>query len=122
MKLTGKRLKAHVMELLHRFPQIRTVVVESNQGGDLWVEVFDDLPVRLITYGAKESKEVKFGRALDLQQRNRVTFARPIPALEDQALAWPRVPHDDVLDAVASGVVRLLTPRLAKKDKTLQPR
>jgi hypothetical protein len=122
VKLTGKRLRAHVMGLLLQYPQIKAVIVESNQGGDLWVDVLDDLPVRLVTYGAKEGKEVKFARALDLQQRYRITFSRPMPALEDQALAWPRVPHDDVLDAVCSGALRLLTPKLARKDGTLTPR
>lgn len=121
VKLTGKRLRAHLVNLLQQYPQVKAVVVENNQGGDLWVDVLDDLPVRLVTYGAVEGKEIKFARALDVQQRYRVTFSRPIPALEDQALAWPRVPHDDVLDAVASGVLRLLTPRLARKDGTIQP-
>jgi phage terminase large subunit-like protein len=101
---------------------VKMVVVENNQGGDLWVDVLDDLPVRLKTYAAREGKEVKFARALDVQQRYRVTFSRPIPALEDQCLAWPRVPHDDVMDAVMSGALRLLTPRLARKDGTLTPR
>lgn len=121
VKLTGKRLRAHIVELLQRYPQVKRVVVENNQGGDLWVDVLDNLPVRLTTYGTKEGKEVKFARALDLQQRRRVTFSRSIAALEDQALAWPRVAHDDVLDAVASAVVRLLTPRIALKDGTINP-
>lgn len=122
VKLTGKRLRAHIMKILQEHPEIKAVVVENNQGGDLWVDVLDDLPVRLITYGAREGKEIKFARGLDVQQRYRVTFSRPIPALEDQALAWPRVPHDDVLDSVFSGVLRLLTPKLARRDGTLTPR
>lgn len=121
VRLTGKRLRAHLVTLLQQHPEVQAVVVENNQGGDLWVDVLDDLPVRLVTYGAKEGKEIKFARGLDVQQRFRVTFSRPINALEDQALAWPRVPHDDVMDAVYSGALRLLTPRLARKDKTINP-
>lgn len=122
VRLTGKRLRAHLVKILEERPEIKAVVVENNQGGDLWVDVLDDLPVRLITYGAREGKEIRFARALDVQQRYRVTFSRPIPALEDQALAWPRVGHDDVLDGVMSGILRLLTPKLARRDGTLTPR
>lgn len=122
VKLTGKPLRAHVMGILQQHPQIKAVILESNQGGDLWNDVLNDLPVRFVTYGSSESKEVRFARALDHFQNNRVTISRIIPAFEDQALAWPRVAHDDVLDAVCAGVLRLLTPRLAQKDGTVTPR
>lgn len=122
VKLTGKRLRDYLLNLLHEYPQVKTLVIENNQGGDLWVEVFDGFPIRVVTYGTAEGKEVKFARALDLQQRHRVTFARVIPPLEDQMLAWPLVPFDDTVDAVASAVVRLLTPKHQRKDGTLTPR
>lgn len=121
VKLTGKRLRVHVLGLLQRFPRIEQVLIENNQGGDLWTEIFDNFPIRIRTYPTKESKEVKFARALDLQQRHRVTFKEVIPDLEDQMLAWPLVPHDDIVDAVASAVVRLLTPKLARRDRTVNP-
>lgn len=120
--LTGKPLRTFLVKLLERFPQVKAVVLENNNGGDLWNDVLNDLPVMLVTYGSYESKEVRFARALDHFQRNRVTVSRPINAFEDQALAWPRVPHDDILDAVAAGVLRLLTPKHAQKDGTLTPR
>ncbi len=122
VRLTGKPLRAHLLKLLQQFPQVKTIVVENNNGGDLWVDVLNDLPVRLVTYGSYESKEVRFARALDYFQRRRVTVAKVINAFEDQALAWPRVPHDDILDAVAAGVLRLLTVKHAQKDGTITPR
>lgn len=120
--LTGKPLRAHIMTTLLKNPQIKAVILENNQGGDLWNDVFENLPVKFITYPSSEAKEVRFARALDHFQNNRVTVSRVMPQFEDQALAWPRVPHDDVLDAACAGVLRLLTPRLAQKDGTVTPR
>ena len=122
VRLTGKPLRAFIMGILLKFPQVKAVVLESNQGGDLWIDVFENLPVRFVTYGASEAKEVRFARALDYFQTNRVTVSKVMPKFEDQALAWPRVPHDDVLDAVCAAILRLLTPKLSQKDGTITPR
>jgi hypothetical protein len=122
VKLTGAPLKRFLLDKLAEFPQVQAVVIENNQGGDLWVEVMNGLPVKLVTYGSHESKEVRFARALDLCQKNRVTFGRIIPPLEDQMLGFPRLANDDLLDAVCAGMLRLLTPKLVQKDGTLTPR
>lgn len=122
VRLTGKPLRAFIVDLLMKYPQVRCIVLENNQGGDLWNDIFDNMPVRFVTFPSRESKEVRFHRALDFFQRRRITISRVINAFEDQALAWPRVPFDDVLDAVCAGVLRLLTPKLAQKDGTLTPR
>ncbi len=122
VRLTGKPLRAHLMTILLANPQVKAVILESNAGGSLWNDVFDNLPVKFVTFPSTEAKEVRFARALDFFQTNRVTVSKVIPAFEDQALAWPRVPHDDVLDAVCSGALRLLIPRLAQKDGTVTPR
>ena len=120
--LTGKPLRAHILSVLLKNPQVKAVILESNQGGSLWNDVFDNLPVKFVTFGSTESKEVRFARALDYFQTNRVTVSRVMPQFEDQALAWPRVPHDDVVDAVCSAILRLLTPKHAQKDGTVVPR
>lgn len=122
VKLTGAPLKKFLLGKLQEHPQVRAVVVENNQGGDLWVEVLNDLPVKLVTYGSYESKEVRFARALDLCQKNRVEFAKVIPALEDQLLGFPRLANDDLMDAACGGALRLLTPKHAQKDGTITPR
>ena len=122
VKFTGKALREHILKLIGTYPGISYVIVENNQGGDLWVEILDDMPVRLVTYPSKEKKEVRFARALDFCQRGRVTFGKVIPALEDQATSFPLTAHDDILDAVCAGILRLLTPKHAKRDGTLTPR
>ena len=122
VQMTGANLKKHVLETLIKWPQIRTVVVENNNGGDLWIEIFEGLPVRLITYGSHESKDVRFTRALDHCQKRRVSFAKAIPALEDQLTSYPKVAHDDIMDAAAAGMLRLLKVSQKKKNTTLTPR
>lgn len=121
-RLTGSPLKKRILEILGQYPKIEAVVIENNQGGDLWVEVMNDLPVKLVTYGARESKETRFGRALDYCQKRRISFAKVIPALEDQLLAFPRVAHEDVADAFVGGSLRLLAPRKVHRDGTITPR
>jgi hypothetical protein len=122
VKLTGKPLRAFLMKILLTHPEVKAVILENNQGGDLWNDVFENLPVKFVTYGSSESKEVRFARALDYFQSHRVTVSKVMNAFEDQALGWPRVAHDDVLDAVCASALRLLTPRLAQKDGTVVPR
>lgn len=122
VKLTGAPLKQHILGVLGEWPKISAVVVESNQGGDLWLDVLSNLPVQLVTYGATESKEVRFARTLDLCQKRRVTFAKVFPQLEDQMLGFPRIAHDDVLDSMSAGALRLLQPRPTYRNKTVRPR
>src|SRR6185312_4669414 len=70
VKLTGKMLRQRVLKLLESFSEIRLVLVEGNQGADLWPEVFHDLPgVKVRTHHTRESKEVRFADALNHWQR-----------------------------------------------------
>lgn len=111
VRLTGEPLRVHVAALLAQFPRIRAVVVEVNQGGDLWKEVFRGLPnVRVVTHTASRSKEDRFAEALEFWQRGRVLHARKIPILEEQAVAFPKAKYDDVIDSAVAGVLYFLAP------------
>ena len=105
VKLTGRHLRAHVERLLERFPQIRLIHVESNQGGDLWSDVFAGIPsVTVSQHNSTASKEVRFAEALEHWQAGNVWHARRFGTLEEQAVGFPNAPYDDVIDAAAAGV------------------
>ncbi len=111
VKLIGKDLRDHVIGILEEFPEIRRLLVEVNQGGDLWKDVFHHLPnVHVVTRTSKASKEVRFAQGLDWWQRGRVIHAQKIPVLEEQAVGFPDAAYDDVIDAAVAGVQYFLQP------------
>jgi hypothetical protein len=124
VSLTGAPLFQRVLELIALRPSIRAVVVETNQGGDLWKETFADLPagVRLITFTSTIKKEIRIARSLDLYQKFRVTHARSFGVLEDAQTAYPKIEYDDLIDANSTGTLYLLKPRATRKNHTLRQR
>ncbi|GAA3230755.1 hypothetical protein GCM10017691_24000 [Pseudonocardia petroleophila] len=112
VKLTGTALRDRVLQLLVRFPEIRVLLVEKNQGGELWLDVFHHMPdVKVLLHSATEKKEVRIANAAqNFWQRGRVFHAKPLPAFEEQAAAYPRVTKDDLIDAAVAGVSYFLAP------------
>ena len=111
VRLIGAPLKQAVARLVGQFPEITLVVIETNQGGDLWPDVFDNLPgVRIKTTTSSASKEVRFAEALRHYQEGRVLHSARIPILEEQQVAFPRGQYDDVADAACGGILRFLSP------------
>lgn len=111
VRLTPAELRAKVLELLERFPEVGLILVETNQGGDAWLEVLHGVPVRIRTVHQKERKEVRAQQALNYYQRGQVRHATHLPALDDELLVFPRGLHDDLVDAVGTAVNLLLGPR-----------
>jgi len=110
VRLTGAPLRAFVAEqLLPLYPDIRYILVEVNQGGDLWVALLRGLGVRVGTHWSSESKEVRFARELDHWQRGRVLHSTHHPQLEEQAVGFPHMRYDDTIDAAVSLVHYHLT-------------
>lgn len=110
--LTGKRLADHLRRLIGTWPtRLAALIVEVNQGGDLWGEVFDQLPIKVIPRTASEPKEVRFARALDWYQKRPQTLvlhAAKFPLAEAEMFSFPRGANDDVADAVCGGLQEFL--------------
>lgn len=113
VKLKGKLLRERILTILDEYPEIGAILVETNQGGDMWLETLHDMPVKVVPMrNDNASKEVRAGRVHTLYQLvpPRVVHARKIPALEDQMIGFPKGPNDDLVDAVGNAVLRFLKP------------
>lgn len=104
----GDQLRELVIRTIETFPETVGVVVESNQGGDAWRAILHDLPVPLRTVHQSEPKEVRAARLLNHYQRKRVFHEQRMPAAEEQMVAFPKAPNDDLVDAVGTGVAVFL--------------
>lgn len=112
VKMQGAALRERVFQLLDSFPEIGAVLVETNQGGDMWREILHGLPVRLLTVHNTEPKTVRAGRLLNLYQMvpPRVVHEKRLLDLEEEMVAFPKGLNDDMLDSVGNGVLRFLRP------------
>ncbi|WP_432185843.1 hypothetical protein [Streptomyces sp. Tue6028] len=100
----GPELRELVSGLCDRYGAT-VVYVESNQGGDVWKSVFDGIPAKLYLQRAVGAKELRATHALDFYQRGKVFHVAHFDTLITQMYAFPRVTHDDVVDAVCAGVL-----------------
>lgn len=107
VKLGGEPLRRFVLEKLAQWERVRAVLIEVNQGGDLWRTVLHSLPVQLLVHTSSEPKEVRFAWALDFYQAagGRVLHRERLRQAEEQMVAFPKAPHDDIADAVVAGVL-----------------
>ena len=83
------------------------ILVETNQGGSLWKNVFRGVNYPVAYVNQRVKKEVRIAKAADLYKRGRVFHEKHLPALEEQMLAYPNVAHDDLVDALSTGVTAL---------------
>jgi phage terminase large subunit-like protein len=111
VRMAPKELRYKLMELLELFPETLLVLVESNQGGDLWADAFFSLPVKIHPTYQSTSKEVRAAGVLNDYQRGRVFHTDVFTMLNEELLTFPNSLHDDVLDAVVTGVRFFLPPR-----------
>ncbi|MDI9915502.1 hypothetical protein [Rhodococcus sp. IEGM 1379] len=103
LRIVSTDLKQKVTDLIEKF-DARLVYCEVNQGGDLWRSVFDGIPAKFKSVHQTEKKELRAARALDYYKKNLVFHTKNFADLEEQMFAFPKVPHDDILDALSSGV------------------
>lgn len=84
---------------------IGVVLVETNQGGNLWQQVFGGVSGRVRFLNQRVKKEVRIAQAADFYKKGQVVHTQHFPQLEEQMLAYPNVGHDDLVDSVATGVL-----------------
>lgn len=104
VKQSGAQLAETVQALVDEYGA-GLVYVETNQGGDLWRDVFANVNARFRAVRQTVSKEIRAGKALNVYQRGKVFHTEPFQVLHEQLLSFPATAHDDVLDAVVSGVL-----------------
>ena len=121
VRMTGEPLRQYVVTLLGMHPEVKAVRIETVQGGALWLDIMHHLPgVKVLTHGASASKEVRFADALRHWQNGDVLHEEDFPVFREQAVGFPRVAYDDVVDAVAAGVSYFMsTPKRKPRADTV---
>lgn len=109
VKLIGENLREQVLRILEMFPEIGLVLVEVNQGGEHWRDILHHLPCKLQIIDQTVDKRIRAAQALAHYQRGRVIHSTRLSAAEEQMVSFPRGPNDDLVDAIGSGVTRLLS-------------
>lgn len=117
VRLGGEALRRKCLDLVLAYPEIVYLLIESNQGGDLWRVLFHDFPVKIHLVHQSEPKEYRIKRLQTHYQRGdgSVRHVKKLVQLEDQAKSWPHVQHDDILDAVATGEWHLVNVLFKKQ-------
>lgn len=103
LRLVSTALKERVDELIELF-DVGLVYVETNQGGNLWKSVFDGIKANFRSVHQTESKSLRAARALDYYRKDKVRHTRHFDQLEEQMYSFPKVAHDDLIDACSSGI------------------
>jgi len=108
VKQSGDQLRSTCLELIEQHG-VHYMLVETNQGGDMWHIVFHDMGVPVTSIHNKLKKEFRIKQLQFTYQRDggHVTHVKTLPQLERQELAYPHVVNDDIVDAVACGVEHL---------------
>lgn len=107
VKMASDDLAEKVKRLVEEF-EVGFLVVETNQGGDLWKRVFKNVPAQYRGIRAKDKKEHRAALAVDYYKRGKVKHTAHFHIAEEQMLAFPHVAHDDVVDSIVTGVLALI--------------
>lgn len=103
LRLVSTELKERVNDLIELF-DVGLVYVETNQGGNLWKSVFDGVKANFRAVHQTEPKSLRAARALDYYRKDKVRHTRHFDQLEEQMYSFPKVAHDDLIDAMGTGV------------------
>jgi phage terminase large subunit-like protein len=113
VKMSPSDLADKVAALVQNF-DAGVLYVETNQGGDLWKDVFKAIPIKYRSKNQSLSKQIRAGKALNFYQQGKVRHSAHFPVLEEQMYAFPKLNHEDVLDSVVSGILYFLDSKVVK--------
>jgi hypothetical protein len=113
VKMSPSDMADRVAALVDLF-DVGVVYVEVNQGGDLWKDVFKNIPAKYRSKNQSLSKQIRAGKALNFYQKKMVKHTERFPVLEEQMWSFPKISHEDVLDAVVSGILYFLDNKAVK--------
>lgn len=119
VKYVSSQLKERVDELIDMF-SAGLVLVETNQGGALWNDVFSGIKAKFRSLHQKENKSLRAVRVLDYYRKGQVFHTRHFDVLEEQMYQFPKVQFDDLIDSMGSGVHYFLGN--VKKKTTIKKR
>lgn len=108
LKLVSTELRERANELIELF-DVDLLLIETNQGGMVWNQVFDQIKCKYKAIHQTEPKPVRAARALDYYRKQKVRHTRHFDLLEQQMHSFPKVTHDDLVDALGAGVHYLLS-------------
>lgn len=108
VKKSPDALRLLILKMLEEDPSIGLVLVETNQGGDVWRSILHDLPVPLATKHQTVKKEVRAAAVLTDYQRGRILHWPGLDRAEEQMVGFPKAPHDDIVDAIGTGTTYFL--------------
>jgi phage terminase large subunit-like protein len=117
VKMSPQELGERAEYLAEKF-DVGVIYVEVNQGGDLWKDVFKKVNAKYRSKAQSISKQIRAGKALNYYQKGKVRHTDNFAVLEEQMWSFPKVSHDDVLDAVVSGILYFLDNKAVKLEAT----
>lgn len=90
---------------------VQLVLWEKNYGDTLWKAVLDGIKCKIRFIRNSDKKEARITQSLDAYKRGKVKHSKSMLSLEEQMTSFPNVRHDDLIDAVATGVNYFSTNR-----------
>lgn len=100
-----------VTERLIETYDVQLVLWERNYGDSLWKAVLDGIKCKIRFIRNTDKKEARITQSLDAYKRGKVKHSKSMLSLEEQMTSFPNVRHDDLIDAVATGVNYFSTNR-----------
>jgi phage terminase large subunit-like protein len=122
VKLGPQELRHKIAAIVAAYPEVRFLLVETNQGGDTWQTILGGLGPTFHEVKQSVKKEQRATTLHIAYQDRKVVHVEHLPALELELLAHPDGLNDDLIDAVGTGYEWLTGRGLERRPKPGRPR